>query len=167
MNYRFNSIDAIRQSGFVGFVKISALQESKCCNVPDVSGVYMVLRTAKTRRKFQCDSRGGHFKGRNPAVPVERLESKWVEGTLVVNIGKAGPTRKRTLRNRLAEFMRFGQREPVAHWGGRYIWQVADSRDLLVCWKATPDVHPRVEESRLITEFEAAYRKLPFANLRH
>ena len=167
MSPQFGSIDAILQSGFEGFETISALKESRCCDVPDVPGVYLVLRASKTPPEFLAESTGGHFKGKNPTVLVTQLELKWVEDALVLNIGKAGPTRRRTLKSRLAEYMRFGQGEPVGLAGGRYIWQLANSSELLVCWKATPDVDPKDEESRLITEFEAAYRKLPFANLQH
>lgn len=167
MSSQFDSIDAIRQSGFEGFVTISALQESRCCDVPDVPGVYLVLRASKTPPEFLGESTGGHFKGKNPAVLVSELELNWVEDAIVLNIGKAGPSKGRTLRSRLAEYMQFGQGEPVGHAGGRYIWQLADSSELLVCWKATPDVDPKDEESRLIKDFEAIYKKLPFANLQH
>jgi hypothetical protein len=49
--------------GSKGFVTISALQKSKCCNVPDVPGVYLVLRASKTSPEFLAESSGGHFKG--------------------------------------------------------------------------------------------------------
>lgn len=78
----------------------------------------------------------------------------------MIYIGKAA-----VLRDRLRGYMRFGEGKPAPHWGGRYIWQLADAKSLLVCWKATPDEAPRLVERRLIQEFCAQYGKRPFANL--
>jgi len=69
----FDSIDDIKQSGFRGFVPISALQASKCRQVPDEPGVYLVLRPGKTRPAFLSQSIGGHFKGKDPTVAVAEL----------------------------------------------------------------------------------------------
>jgi hypothetical protein len=40
----FASIHHIRRSGFDGFVTVSALQASKCCEVPNKPGIYLILR---------------------------------------------------------------------------------------------------------------------------
>ena len=162
----FKSIDGIRQTGFDGFITIHALQASGCCEVPEKPGVYLVLRPSTTPPGFISESSGGHFKGKNPTVAVGQLESKWVEDTLVLNIGKAGPGRA-TLRSRLRQYVQFGQGKAVGHRGGRYIWQLQHARNLLVCWKITIGAHPRTVESELIREFEEVYRRLPFANLTH
>jgi hypothetical protein len=162
----FDSIDAIRQSGFEGFVAISTLQTLNCTQVPDKPGVYLILRSDMAPPDFLSESTGGHFKGKNPTVPVSKLQSKWVEDSLVLNIGKAGGGNA-TLRSRLKQYMQFGQGKPVGHHGGRYVWQLAHSSDLLVCWKVTPDDIPRIVEKALIEEFETVYGRLPFANLVH
>ncbi len=161
----FASIDDIRHGGFKGFFAISALQTSQCREVPDVPGVYFILRLNRTPPEFLSEGTGGHFKGNNPTVPVKCLESRWVENALVLYIGKAGPGRA-TLKSRLKTYVQFGQRKRVAHWGGRYIWQLHHSHDLLLCWKATADTLPRTEERRLIQEFQAVYGEPPFANLK-
>jgi siroheme synthase-like protein len=164
----FGSIDDIRQSGFKDFRAISTLQESGCCDVPDVPGVYLVLRPNTAPPDFLERSTGGHFKGKDPTVAVSRLKSKWVEDALVLYIGEAGgPSNKATLRSRLKLYMQFGQGKPVGHRGGRYIWQLRDSCDLLVCWKPTPNAVPREVEKGLIREFKAVYKKLPFANIKN
>ncbi len=165
---KFDDIDDMRRNGFGGEVKISTLQEQKCCVVPNAAGVYLVLRTDSTASpKYLATGTGGPFKGKNPNVCVAELERRWVEDALVLYVGKAGP-KSATLRSRLQQYMRFGNGEDVGHWGGRYIWQLRGSCDLLVCWKViAPGSDPRDEEKRLIREFEKEFQKLPFANLRH
>jgi hypothetical protein len=56
-------------------------------------------------------SPGGRFKGRDPSVSAERLQTEWVSGTPAMYIGKAD-----TLRTRLTSFARFGAGKPVGHW---------------------------------------------------
>jgi hypothetical protein len=163
----FNSIDDIRVEGFDGFATISALQKSKCGQVPSEPGVYMVLRPNAMPPEFCSESKGGHFKDRDPTVKVICLKSRWVEDVLVLYIGKAGSLGgTATLRSRLKAYMRFGEGEKVGHWGGRYVWQLQNSSRLLVCWKATePNSLPRNVEKKLIGDFEQAYGKPPFANI--
>jgi hypothetical protein len=162
----FDSIDDIRRSGFEGFVTISDLQASNCCEVPTEPGVYLVLRPNIEPPDFLSDSIGGYFKGKNPTVTVSKLQGKWVEKAIVLNIGKAGPGTA-TLRSRLKQYMRFGQGQNAGHQGGRYIWELPNSHDLLLCWRVTLDAVPRTMEKALIENFKAVYGKLPFANLNH
>jgi hypothetical protein len=63
--------------------------------------------------------------------------------------------------------LRFGQGERVGHGGGRYIWQLRESCDLLVCWKITALDSPRTVEKGLMNEFKQTHGKLPFTNLSH
>lgn len=81
----------------------------------------------------------------------------------MVYIGKA---EKQALRKPLGQYIDFGLGKPVGHWGGRYIWQLADARDLKVCWRPVVNVPAGVEESRMIQAFKRAYGVRPFANLR-
>ena len=163
----FESLDEIRRHGFQGFTSIAALQASACRDVPAEQGVYLVLRPDRAVPTFLAKSVGGHFKGKDPTVDEEKLRRKWIDETAVVYIGKAGQADgNATLRSRLLAYMRFGQGEPIGHWGGRYIWQLEGSGRLLVCWKVTPDQTPAVVESALIQEFKGIYGKRPFANLR-
>ncbi len=157
---KFDSIENIRQAGFDGFVAVSKLQTSKCSEVPEEPGIYLVLRPSKTRPDFLGESTGGFFKEKNPTVEIETLEQNWVEDTVVLYIGQTS-----TLKTRLRTLCKFGQGKAIGHWGGRCMWQLRDSSDLLVCWKGTPDAVPKVVESELIQEFKAAYDKRPFANL--
>jgi hypothetical protein len=155
---------AFTLSGFQGFVPFAALPTS---DVPKEPGVYVVTRPATTPPVFRESSSAGWFKGKDPTVSKAVLEANWVPDEPVVYIGKAaaGTTGRRGLRKRLDEYRRHGAEEPVGHWGGRYIWQLADSAELLVCWREEPDA--LALEQSMIQDFKAMYDgKRPFANLR-
>ena len=162
----FDTVESISTAGFSGFVTASILRGSGGKEIPAEKGVYLVLRLDENSPKFLPRSTGGYFKGKDPTVPVSKLKRKWVEGAKVVYIGKAGTLEgKKTLRKRIMQYLRFGQGKRVPHRGGRYIWQLGDSGDLVFCWKPTPDQDPRCAEKTLIQEFREAYGKRPFANL--
>jgi hypothetical protein len=147
--------------GFVGWVTFDALADE----LPAVStgpGVYAVLRETLATPEFLSTNPGGRFKGRDPSVPDEALQANWVDGAPVAYIGKAD-----NLRRRLREFMRFGQGAPIGHWGGRLIWQLADSEDLLVAWAETPGRVAREVEAELLAAFRSVWGKPPFANEPH
>lgn len=61
--------------------------------------------------------------------------------------------------------MRFGSGVACAHWGGRFVWQLADCDELLVAWKPLLTDDPRRVEQQLLRQFVMTYGKLPFANL--
>ena len=155
--------ETLKQQGFVGFKKVSELMETRCAVVPAVQGVYVVLRESAGEPMFVEDGTGGAFKGKNPNSPISTLQANWVEDTEIVYIGMT----RDTLKRRLSAYMRFGQGEPVGHWGGRFIWQLEDSRDLVVCWKHTPASDAAEEEAAMIQTFKQVHDgKRPFANLR-
>lgn len=144
-------------AGFTGFVNFAALDPSAISPEP---GVYIVLREAGAPPTLLDMSVGGHFKGRDPTVPVEVLQRRWISGATALYIGKAT-----SLRTRLRQFSAFGRGHPVGHWGGRYVWQIAGSSHLLVAWRPSPN--PGAEEGRLLRAFEARHSMLPFANIAH
>ena len=151
--------DMIESAGFAGFMPVVELRDSKTESVPDVPGVYMVLRDSVERPDFLVRGSGGYFKGKDPNVPLSELCANWVEGANVLYIGKA-----KSLRKRISQYLRFGDGRPVGHWGGRYIWQLADASELLFCWKEV-DGDPDDVETELICAFREAYGSRPFANL--
>jgi hypothetical protein len=164
----FKSVEAIREAGFVGFSAVRNLHTHRCDGVPREPGVYLVLRDVMRPRCFSPVSCGGHFKGKDPTVPVSKLEAHWIEPAIVLYIGKAGGGRSRsTLQERLWCYMRFGAGEPVGHWGGRLIWQLAHCQDLIVCWRPSIDHDAEELESKLIQDFSGIYGRRPFANLRN
>ena len=164
--FDFSSIDGIRGFGFSGFQTVTHLRDTRLKCVPSLPGVYMVLTDQMVKPQFLAASVGGHFKGRDPTVPVSELEANWVPGAIVLNIGKAGGTGSQaTLRKRLSQYVRFGAGKPVGHRGGRYIWQLEGSDQLKLCWMPTPDDEPRGVEAKLIASFVERFGQRPFANL--
>lgn len=161
----FNNIDEIKKAGFVGFKKMNDLFKDNSA-IPKTKGVYLVLNPNYKKAEYLQIGTGGYFKERNPNVSPEILKSNWVENSLVVYIGKAGSeTGNATLNSRLKQYFGFGQGKKIGHWGGRLIWQLKNSGNLIVCWKPLPTDEPRSIEYQLINEFVASFSKLPFANL--
>ena len=157
----------LEESGFEGFVTIEALMHNINI-VPACRGVYVVMRNSGVAPEFLKVGTGDFFKGKNPNVSIDILKSNWVDDTSVLYIGKAGGTESSaTLRKLLEQYMRFGNGEAIGHWGGRYIWQLADANELVVCWKEILDEEPLNVESSMINKFKEKHGlKRPFANLR-
>lgn len=151
------------ERGFEGFERFADLPTAQ---VSGSSGVYVVLRESDDVPSFLPSSPAGRFKGRDPSVAPETLAAAWVARERLLYIGRAapGPSGRRGLSKRLDEYRRHGAGEPVGHWGGRYIWQLADHEDLLVAWKTDDD--PTVAEADLLDEFIEDHGRPPFANLR-
>lgn len=161
-----NIIEDMKEREFDGFLTIEHAMSTNCSDVPKIRGVYCVLYPDAELPEFLQESVGGHFKGRNPTVSLEKLRSNWIQGAYIIYIGKAGgENSKATLRSRFSQYMKFGQGEPIGHWGGRLIWQIKGNRNLLMCWKSTPSEEPREVEKALIGEFRDNYGNMPFANL--
>lgn len=172
MEYR--TIDDLKKAGFEGFCSVEKLRED-LSGMPAVQGVYMVVYQGGGMPEFLEVGTGGLFKGKNPNVAVSELKSNWVDGTCVVYIGKAGGVEANgkksnsKLQKRISDYLDFGSGEPVGHWGGRLIWQIKDSKDLLFCWKAIPEQegNPVEIEKEFIADFKRQYGgKRPFANLK-
>ena len=161
----FNNLDDIKKAGFTGFKKMSELFIDSS-SIPKIKGVYLVLNPNFKKAEYLQIGTGGHFKGKNPNVTLDELKSNWVDNSLIVYIGKAGSeTSNATLHSRLKQYFGFGQGKNIGHWGGRLIWQLKNSADLIVCWKSLPNDDPRTFENQLIRKFVSEFSKRPFANL--
>lgn len=141
--------------------------EKWIANIPQENGVYVVIRKEDDVPVFCEIGSGGHFKGKNPNVSIEKLAKKWYySDNRVMYIGRANynitnpkfQTCKSTLQSRIKDYMRFGGGEKIGHWGGRYIWQIADAGNLEVWYKVCDN--PQTIEGEMIKKYE------PFANLK-
>ncbi len=142
---------------------VRELKEEGFYSIPDEQGVYTVSYTKGP--VFLKESIGGHFKGKDSSVPIEKLEDNWVLNEEIIYIGQAGGNGSQaTLRKRLKQYIQFGCGKPVGHWGGRYIWQLKDSDELIISWQVTEN-DPYTVESEMIEKFKAKHGKRPFANL--
>ncbi len=148
-------------AGFAGFAEAGALRLSRCKEIPSTPGCYVVVREAEEAPAFLPASVGGWFKGKNPTVGVDVLNSRWLPETTVVYLGMAS----KNLRVRVRALVDYGGGKPVGHQGGRFLWQMEGCSSLLVGWRDDPDASAL--ESRLLAEFELVHGQLPFANLRH
>jgi hypothetical protein len=152
---------ALEADGFDGWVTFVEL-ENRLPGITQDGGVYVVVQPPGASPAFLAANPGGRFKDRDPSVTPDALAANWVDCAEVVYIGKAD-----NLRRRLREFMRFGSGAPIGHWGGRLIWQLAQSERLLVAWRETPEDVPREVEGAMIAAFREAFGKPPFANEPH
>jgi hypothetical protein len=161
-----HGINTIRTEGFVGFKTVDELQSSSLAEVPPKPGVYLVLRLADQPPTFRQVSTGGFFKKKDPTVPIADLQARWVADTPIMYIGKAGGGDSgATLQGRIAQLLDFGAGKPVGHYGGRFLWQLADSRALTICWKILSDDDPRAVEKAMIQDFGTVFGRRPFANI--
>lgn len=152
-------------AGFEGFVPLATLPPAA---VPRLPGIYVILRESTAAPVFLEQSIAGKFKGADSTVDAPLLAASWVEGTPVVYIGKAGwGTKQDGIRRRLSQYRRHGAGKAVGHRGGEYIWQLADSAQLLACWKTTTDDEVQPLETALIDAFESRFGRWPFANRKH
>jgi len=162
-----SAFDRCRELTFGGRIADLATTE-KQRQIPRSPGVYLIVNAegaAATTPDFVTRGTGGAFKGKDPNVPIDVLQKKWVTGTRVLYIGKAGG-RTATLASRLRAYLRFGEGVPVAHWGGRFIWQLPQPSELLVYWMELGQASPRAVELQMLQRFEQQFGRLPFANLR-
>jgi len=161
----FSSIQELKKQGLNGFYSIKELTQNPLL-IPKEKGVYLVL-SFYNEVKFLKEGTGGYFKGKNPNVPIAELKRNWISNALILYIGKAGGLdSKATLYSRLKQYIKFGQGKDVGHYGGRFIWQIQNSNELIVCWKELFNSEPSIVESQLIEEFSKKYTKRPFANLK-
>lgn len=151
----------IPESFFDGFKTIAELKKS-CSGIPDVKGIYLVLRAAEKAPVIKSSSLGGyvHFPNDSPCYSVDELEDNYIDGSHIFYIGKST-----NLRTRIRTYMRFGKGKRAGHGGGRAIWQLADADDLIVCWTATTDDSREVEKE-MIQRYKLNHSgKRPFANM--
>jgi hypothetical protein len=163
----FNDIDLIKRDDFEGFISVESLRKGISPYVPTVKGIYQILDLSGQEPIFKKKNKAGRFRGENPTVDVNELKKNWVQNTIVLYIDQAGGgTSSATLNSRIRQLISFGGGKPIAHWGGRYLWQLENAQNLTLCWKLTPKSDPAKLKKDYIRRFVADYGNLPFANLK-
>jgi antitoxin component HigA of HigAB toxin-antitoxin module len=150
--------------GFGGFLPLETVRSS-LLQIPADFGIYAVVWQDRTAPEFIEKSRAGRFKNSDPSYPLDMLRKKWVPTAAVLYIGKAGPTAGRTLRKRILELVRFGSGDPVAHRGGRALWQLEGIWRAQIAWKPVTQDPLRAEQA-MLAKFEREFGRLPYANFR-
>jgi hypothetical protein len=156
------TLDDLRRRGFVGFDSVRELTEG-VGDLPATPGVYAVVRVTATGPRFLADSPASWFKGKDPTVTVERLNDEWVAGAQTVYIGSGCNLAQRV--GLLIAFSNAGATTSIFHWGGRLLWQLEDSQDLLVGWMSEPTGLSSTERD-LVDEFVTRFGRMPYANLK-
>lgn len=147
--------------GFVGWKTFGALA---ALDLPPRHGVYVILRKPAPPPKFLLESVGGPHKREALTVDVDVLEKAWRDDAEVVYIGKAGS--RLGLRERLWAYAKQGRGRSAGHAGGRFIWQLPESSDLLVSWRETPGADVGDVEEALLALHVEQFGWRPFANLK-
>ena len=151
---------ALTNDGYVGWTPFAALRQRSTAVIDEDGGTYVVVRVTNGPPTFLRESPAGHFKGENPTVPVQQLRANWVAGARVLYIGKGDD-----LDVRVRCMAAFGAGKRVAHRGGRLVWQLKESAQLLVAWRRVrPSFTPKTDEDDMIARFREAYGQPPFAN---
>ena len=157
-------IDGICLEGFSEPVTIDELRRTRCSGILKSPGIYLIVRTSDRRPRFLVQSTGGWFKGKDPSYPLEVVRANWIQGAHVVYVGK-GAGRK-GLKGRLCQLLDFGFGKPVGHRGGRLLWHLRDSRELLVRWRTCLAKEADRAETEAIARFKVVYDdKRPYANM--
>ena len=141
-------------------VTLQALYDCGCGCVPEVSGVYRVLRPEGMMIRFT-----EHIYNRSAKLyPVEKLSRKYMNcaDQETLYIGKADG--RKGLRQRIKQYMDYGWSHAANHKGGRAIWQIEDAGLLLLAYEECEDAETR--EKQLLADYKAKNGSYPLANWR-
>lgn len=142
-------------------VTLSELIGNNCQSIPDVPGVYWVLVPEGMTISFTEKVFNKHAS----LYPTERLLTKYKKCTEreVLYIGKAEGVGG--LRQRLKQYMKYGQGKGCIHKGGRAIWQVENAGLLLLAYEICENAESR--EKQLLQEYKMRNNNTyPLANWR-
>lgn len=154
----------LQEFTLLGTVKELKVEGYKLPESLKITGIYVVVYKSFVEPQFLLpEGTGGYFKGKNPNVTKIELVKKWVRfksnDDQILYIGSG-----HDIRTRIKALIKFGGGKSVAHRGGRYIWQLANSADLEIYWKEVDNLEE--EEKLMLEEFKKGHEeKLPFANL--
>lgn len=152
--------------GFTGFARTGQLHAERCEPVPDATGVFAIVRDATTAPEFMARSTAPVWRGMDPTRPADELLARWVAGAQVLFVARAAGTGVRgRLHQRIKRLLRFGHGRVVAHWSGRFVWQLRDHSGLRVAWRECASAaDAEALEAMLLERFVSRFGARPFAN---
>jgi len=155
-------VELLINNGFENFRSFQYYHLNGYKEVKNEKGVYVVCMPLNFKVNITSNtSATKEHKRRSMLYEKSLLLKKWVPQSVILYFGKAGGQSNR-LRQRISQYVRYGYDEGNNHRGGRAIWQLDNSKNLLIGYVA--DINAGEKESWLIREFEKCYGKKPFAN---
>ena len=156
----------LEQQGFEGFLLVGQLRHDRCEALPNLPGIYAVVRETIEKPEFMTRSNAAEYRGESPTRPIDELIECWVPRAQILFYGRAfGPGVRSLIKQRVKRYMRFGQGRVVGHWDGRFVWQLRDHSSLRIAWKVIESGDLQAAEDELQLRFSAHYGEPPFANM--
>lgn len=137
---------------------LQTLYHCGCSCVPEVSGIYRVLRPEGMTIRFT-----EHMYNRSAKLyPAEKLSRKYMNcaDQEILYIGKADG--RKGLRQRIKQYIDYGWNHAANHKGGRAIWQIEDAGLLLLAYEECEDAE--AQEKQLLADYKAKNGSYPLAN---
>jgi len=156
-------LDGIDMARFTNAGTVADLYVNRCADIPQVAGVYVVVRPAGLEASLDARSSGGRYKERDPSYSEDVVAANWVDGACVLYVGMTAS--KKGLRDRVRKLTDFGQGKAVPHRGGRLLWHLTSATGLEVWWSECDRSLAQSAESELIDAFRSVHGVRPFANM--
>lgn len=130
-----------------------------------MKGIYIIKKSKEMKIEFSLDTTAiKKYSNKSMIYDIDVLEKKFDKSDKeILYIGKSGG-KKNKLKQRISQYVRYGYGEVNNHRGGRAIWQIADSKSLLLGFIECDN--PEKIEKELLEEYKSKYNVLPIANWR-
>lgn len=147
------------------FYSIEQLYNTNFSCIPDKKGIYIIKKSKEMKIEFYMDTTAiKEYLNKSMIYDIEALKEKFDKSDKeILYIGKAGG-KKNKLKQRIRQYVRYEYGEVNNHSGGRAIWQIVDSKALLLGFIECDN--PEEIEKELLEEYENKYKVLPIANWR-
>ncbi|MDR3598834.1 hypothetical protein [Clostridium sp.] len=146
------NIKELKNKGYKGFIRIGSLKNNYSI-LPELSGVYLILIPKDFIVKFLKDGTT------NSGDSINYLQNNWVKGAKILYIGSSN-----NLRKHVKQLVDSRNNSVDRFPGGRHLWKLKDSLDLLISWNVIDTNECKQEKKYLLNEFMVRYSKPPFAN---
>ncbi|MDD2476938.1 MAG: hypothetical protein PHI32_13645 [Dysgonamonadaceae bacterium] len=148
---------------FLNFYTFENLWLNGFRSIPNEKGIYIVMVPEQFDVQFLENTTAiTTHNGKNLLYPACDLRTKYNSSDRkILYVGKAGGENNK-LRQRIRQYVKYGYGEANNHRGGRAIWQIKNSEQLLIGYHICEK--PRDEESILLAEYYSKYGTFPVAN---